>query len=90
MLKENETTPAKKKPATIFVACGENIYVARPQSRVALRATSLAAAVAHNSYSDPNVAPAQQRNRKLMPCLCGARIISFSCIETIFVAYYTK
>ena len=36
--------------------------VARPKSRVALRATSLAAAVAQNGYFDPNVAPAQQRN----------------------------
>ena len=37
-------------------------YVARPKSSVALRATSLAAAVAQNGYFDPNVAPAQQRN----------------------------
>ena len=36
--------------------------VARPKSRVALRATSLAAAVAQNGYFDPNVAPARQHN----------------------------
>ena len=35
--------------------------VARPKSRVALRATSLAVAVAQNGYFEPNVAPAQQR-----------------------------
>ena len=36
--------------------------VERPKFRVALRATSLAVAVAQNGYFDPNVAPAQQRN----------------------------
>ena len=36
--------------------------VERPKSRVALRATSLAVAVAQKGYFDPNVAPAQQRN----------------------------
>ena len=36
--------------------------VALPKSRVALRATSFAAALAQNGYFDPNVAPAQQRN----------------------------
>ena len=36
--------------------------VARHKSRVALRTTNLAAAVAQNGHFDPNVAPAQQRN----------------------------
>ena len=42
-------------------------HVARPKSRVALRATSFAVAVAQNGYldSNSNVAPAQQRN-----CCC--------------------
>ena len=42
--------------------------VARQESRVALRATSLAAAVAQNGYFDPNVAPAQQRNINALLC----------------------
>ena len=45
--------------------------VARPKSRVALRATSLAAAVAQNGYFDAKVAPAQQPNSQLMPWCIG-------------------
>ena len=48
----------KKRPQQKIYACGEN--VALRKSRVALRATSLSAAVAQNGYFDPNVAPAQQ------------------------------
>ena len=44
--------------ATKKNGCDEN--VARPKSRVAL---SLVAAVAPNGYFDPNVSPAQQRNK---------------------------
>ena len=57
-------SPPKKTPTAkthdFFSLAAKN--VARPKSRVALRATSLAAAVAQNGYLDPNVAPAQQRN----------------------------
>ena len=46
--------------ATKFSPAAKN--VARPKLRVALRATSLAAAIAQNGFCDPNVAPAQQRS----------------------------
>ena len=50
----------KKRPQQFFSLAAKNVV--RSKSRVALRATSLAAAVAQNGYFDPNVAPAQQRN----------------------------
>ena len=46
--------------ATNKIACGKN--VARPKSRYAPRAISLAATVAQNGHVNPIVAPAQQRN----------------------------
>ena len=49
-----------KKAATKKTPAAKNVV--RPKSRVALRATSLAAAVAQNDHFDPNVARAQQRN----------------------------
>ena len=53
-------TPAKKKTATkISPAANKGPH---SKSCVALRATSLAAAVAQNGYFDQNVAPTQQRN----------------------------
>ena len=67
----------EKKAATHFFACGEN--VAHPKSRVALLASSLAAAVAQNGYFDPNVAPAQQRNSYLMPwCVLYLQLALYS------------
>ena len=57
---------AKKRRVTFF--CLRRKMMRAPksrvalESRVALRATSLAVAVAQNGYFDPNVAPAQQRN----------------------------
>ena len=56
---------AKKRPQQKKWSAAKN--VARPKSRVALRAISLAAAVAQNGYFDPTVAPAQQRHSELMP-----------------------
>ena len=47
-----------KKPATIFAPAAQK--VARPKSRVALRATWPSASVAENGHFDQNVAPAQQ------------------------------
>ena len=55
----------KKRRQRFFSPAAKN--VARPKSRVALRATSLAVSVAQNGHFDPNVAPPQQRNSWLMP-----------------------
>ena len=51
---------AKEDAQQLFSPAAKN--ATHPKSRVALCATSLAAAVAQNGYFDPNVAPAQQRN----------------------------
>lgn len=50
----------KKGVQQLFWPAANN--VARTQSRVALRATSLAAAVAQNGSFYPHVAPVQERN----------------------------
>ena len=57
---EKKNGSGEKKVRKKKIACGEN--VARKKSRVALRGTSLRAAIAQNGYFDPNVAPTQQCN----------------------------
>ena len=58
--KKNAYVEKKKKRNDKKTPAVKN--VARLKSRVALRATSLAAAVAQNGYFNLNVAPAQQHN----------------------------
>ena len=61
MLRKKIRLRLEKKAATKKKTPGAQ-NVVRQNSRAALRATSLAAAVAQNGYFNPNVAPAQQRN----------------------------
>ena len=78
---------AKKRRATFFWPTAKN--VAPPKSRVALRATSLAAAVAQNGYFDPNVAPAQQLILALVhtPYLSSPGYFHLSEPDVVFVTF---